>query len=167
MKNAVRALLVGMISAALLALGVSVASASVAPAAAVTISPSMVAPPGDGGSALDCRSHTAESTPHSGKVVVPWSYCYDPTTSYHRAWHDYCTHSPDSWNSADFRGPCARHDMCLAAGHSHSYCDGPLLSNMKTNCHYAYSHWYQVVSKGKCYAVAYTYYVAIKIYTHL
>jgi hypothetical protein len=152
MKNAVRIMVVTVLSATMVMLGISAASASTAPI---------------GGGGSNCISHISESVPHEGKVVVPWSYCYNPTTTHHRGWHDYCTHSPDSYNSADFRGPCARHDMCLQRTHSHSRCDGPLLTNLKTNCHYAYSHWYQIPAKLKCYGVAYGYYLAIKIYTHI
>ena len=164
MKNAVRVMVVGLLSAAMVMLGISAANASTTTTAAGALRPATTVAAGGGS---NCRSHKAESTPHKGKVVVPKSYCYNPTTNSHRGWHDYCTHSPDSYGSADFRGPCARHDMCLQKSHSHSKCDGPLLSNLKTNCHYAYSHWYQVVSKEKCYAVAYGYYLAIKVYTHI
>ena len=163
--KAVRVLLVGAVTAALMLLGMVAANASVvAPAGAGAVSPAIIPTPPGGGGSLNCRNHAAESRPVSGKVVVPWSYCYDPTTSNHRAWHDYCTKSPDSWGSADFRGPCARHDMCLQAGHSHGTCDGPLLNNLKTNCKHSYS-WYNP-SRYKCEAVAYSYYVVIKAYTY-
>ncbi len=120
---------------------------------------------------LHCQSHKSESTPHKGKVVVPTSYCYDPHTTDNTVLHDYCSHSPDSihfpgWfvgGTADFRGPCARHDLCLQAGHSHGTCDGPLLGQMKQNCRYTFgsSNPYRY----SCYGTAYTYYVAIKAYT--
>lgn len=124
---------------------------------------------------LHCQSHSAESKPVKGKVVVPSNYCYDPHTSNHPAWHDYCTHSPDSIyvssgapfglgsGTVDFRGPCARHDMCLQSSHSHSKCDGPLLNNMKTNCSQRFNSYNP--ARYKCDAVAYTYYLVIKATT--
>lgn len=171
MRTVFRALLVSAVTATLLIVGISAASASTAaPATAATavtaVTPSMIPiPPGGGGSGLHCRSHAAESRAVRGKVVVPWSYCYDPTTNNHRAWHDYCTKSPDSYGRADFRGPCARHDMCLQSTRSHSRCDGPLLSNMKTNCRYAYGRWNP--ARYTCESVAYGYYVVIKARTYI
>ena len=44
-------------------------------------------------------------------VAVPSRYVYDPSKG---SLHDYCTKSPDSWGRADFRGPCANHDLCYA-----------------------------------------------------
>lgn len=166
MKAAWKILLVGVVTVTMAITGMATANASVAAPASAAAPAIRPVPPG-GGSGLNCRSHAAESKPVSGKVVVPKSYCYDPTTNNHRAWHDYCTDSPDSWNSADFRGPCARHDMCLQSSHSHSKCDGPLLSNMKTNCKHAYPHWYQAATKATCYGIAYTYYAVIKVHTKI
>ena len=42
-------------------------------------------------------------------VAVPARYEYNPRQG---SLHDYCTHAPDSWDRADFRGPCANHDLC-------------------------------------------------------
>ena len=114
-------------------------------------------------SGLRCRSHYAETHGPSGRVNVPKSYCYDPTTTTHRGWHDYCTHSPDSYFSADFRGPCARHDMCLQAGKGHHTCDAALLDNLYHNCNYAYGRFNPV--RYTCQAIAQEYYGYIKIYT--
>lgn len=167
MRSAVKYLLVGAVTTALWLLGMSAANASVvAPTAGshVATSASFVLASHSG---LRCRNHDAESKPVSGKVVVPKSYCYDPQTTNHRGWHDYCTHSPDQYSSilgnADFRGPCARHDMCLQGSHSHSKCDGPLLDNLKQNCKQRFS-WHNP-ARYSCEEVAYTYYLAIKAYT--
>lgn len=190
MKHAVKVLLVGAITTTLFLFGMAVAgasvpgpvvAASVAPSVAPSVGPSVAttgAPSGVTVSAssvlaaakhagLRCRSHAAESKPVSGKVVVPTSYCYDPDTTNHTGWHDYCTHAPDQYTSllgtADFRGPCARHDMCLQSSHSHSKCDGPLLSNLKQNCKQRFGTFNP--ARYDCETVAYTYYLAIKAYT--
>jgi hypothetical protein len=168
MRSALQVLLVGAISAAVVLLGIGTASASVAPASAIGAAPVVSSPMvTDSHPGLLCRDHSSESTGPSGKVLVPWSYCYDPETTNHRGWHDYCTHSPDQYSSvlgnADFRGPCARHDMCLQSTHSHSRCDGPLLDNLKQNCKQRFS-WYNP-ARYSCEDVAYTYYLAIKAYT--
>ena len=164
MRSALKVLLVGAVSAALLMLGITSAGASVAAPAVATVAPAgpaMFVMAKHSG--LQCRHHSAESKAVKGKVVVPASYCYDPATTKNPGWHDYCTHSPDSYGSADFRGPCARHDMCLQAGHSHHTCDGPLLANMKTNCKHSYGRWNP--TRYKCEATAYGYYGFIKAYT--
>lgn len=119
---------------------------------------------------LHCRSHKAESRPVKGKVVVPSKYCYDPHTSIHIGWHDYCTKSPDSVyfkgtfgfgaGTVDFRGPYARHDMCLEASHSHKKCDGPLYDNLRQNCRQRFSGVNP--NRYKCYTVAYAYYKIVK-----
>lgn len=79
----------------------------------------------------------------SGYVGVPSNYIYNPRLG---ARHDYCTGSPDEFpapigNNADFRGPCARHDMCYDSTTSKWTCDNRLFDNMVSNCDYWYS-WY-------------------------
>jgi len=78
---------------------------------------------------------------NSSVVTVPPNYVYNP----HRGWpHDYCTASPDEFPApvgpkADFRGPCARHDMCLEAHKVPAQvCHGQLRNDLITNC----NHWY-------------------------
>lgn len=167
-----RLTVLGMMCAALAALGFGLAgSASAATPTSRSLTGLAVA------ATLHCQSHTAESKPVKGKVVVPSNYCYDPHTSNHTGWHDYCTDSPDAVyvssgapfgvgsGTVDFRGPCARHDMCLQSSHSHSKCDGPLLSNMKTNCSQRFASYNP--ARYKCDAVAYTYYLVIKAKTHI
>lgn len=59
------------------------------------------------------------STGRPRKVTIPSNYRYCPNTCKPKARHDYCT-SPalNFWSTtrgiADFRGPCARHDMMIA-----------------------------------------------------
>ena len=118
-------------------------------------------------SGLYCQNHDTESRksiPHA----VPFEYCYDPNTSTNNSWHDYCSDSPDSlsfWGyhgSADFKGPCAYHDLCLESRHNHGYCDPILLSYMDDECRAA---WGTGVHRNICYADAKTYYYAIKVAT--
>ncbi|MFI6761829.1 hypothetical protein ACIBF5_22080 [Micromonospora sp. NPDC050417] len=69
-------------------------------------------------------------------VTVPSNYVYDPSRG---SLHDYCTSSPDSYLFADFRGPCARHDLCYEAPGNHkSACDNTFFSHLVNNCDYAY-----------------------------
>lgn len=69
-------------------------------------------------------------------IGIPSGYVYNPA----QGWaHDYCTYSPDEFNVAgnkvDFRGPCARHDMCYMKKKCRSKaCDVTLRENLKTNC---------------------------------
>lgn len=177
MKNQARTVLFGLMCAVFAVWGIGAAggaSASTAPAVqqSVAVQAAVV---NAAAATLHCRDHSSESKPVSGKVVVPTNYCYDPDTSNHRGWHDYCTSSPDSVyissgapfgigsGTVNFRGPCARHDMCLQSTHSHSTCDGPLLSNLKKNCTQKFNA--ANPARYKCYAVAYTYYLVIKVKT--
>lgn len=161
MKVITRFLVVGVFAAALTLLGIGVASAQAAPTVATAAAPAA------SHAGLQCRNHAAESKPVKGKVVVPSNYCYDPDTTNHRGWHDYCTSSPDSVYAGtgvvDFRGPCARHDMCLQASRSHSKCDGPLYNDMIKNCDQRFA-WYNP-SRAVCHRVAATYYAVIKVKT--
>jgi hypothetical protein len=170
MKTQWKLALVGVMCSAMAIVGISLAGSASAAESTTVLRPLTVT-----AAALNCRNHSAESKPVSGKVVVPTNYCYDPTTNNHRGWHDYCTHAPDSVyvssgapfgvgsGTVDFRGPCARHDMCLQSTHSHSKCDGPLLSNLKQNCSQRFASYNP--ARYKCDAVAYTYYLVIKAYT--
>ena len=77
--------------------------------------------------------------------------------------HDYCTSSPDSFHDASFKGPCARHDLCLDKKHGGGYynsdrseCDKKLEENMRINCRYAYKKGSQ--RRYQCYDVARSYF---------
>lgn len=90
-------------------------------------------------------------------VPIPAGYVYDPSRG---TLHDYCTKSPDNWFSADFRGPCARHDMCFEARReSKATCNARLYADLRTNCDYAYDG----LKLSTCYGVAKTYYAAVSI----
>jgi hypothetical protein len=91
------------------------------------------------------------------KVTVPSNYVYDPSRG---SLHDYCTSSPDSYLSADFRGPCARHDLCYEAPGNHkSSCDNTLHNNLVNNCDYAYGSLNPV--RYTCRTVAGEYWAAV------
>lgn len=95
-------------------------------------------------------------------IRVPSSYVYDPSRG---ALHDYCTKSPDRWLSADFRGPCARHDMCYernTSPHRRDKCQGPFHRRLRHNCKYYYK-WHHATFRSDCLAVAAGYYAAVKL----
>ena len=100
-------------------------------------------------------------------VAVPDRYVYDPSKG---SLHDYCTKSPDSWDRADFRGPCANHDLCyMDHVRGKQACDRSLRSDMEMNCGVAFdqdsghkdrdkfetcrkiaaTYWYWVDKKGR------------------
>lgn len=92
--------------------------------------------------------------PRATTIPVPSGYVYDPSMG---SLHDYCTDSPDSWFSADFRGPCARHDMCYEAPGDHkAACDSELKNGITNNCLAAYP-----THPDACTAAGYTYYAAV------
>ena len=73
-------------------------------------------------------------------VSVPGNYVYNPKLG---PLHDYCTSSPDEFpnpvgKNADFRGPCAKHDLCYGSHTDKKKCDVQLLKDMRTNCAHAY-----------------------------
>lgn len=101
-------------------------------------------------------------------ITVPSRYVYNPNTTYQRTLHDYCTASPDSWGDANFRGSCARHDLCIMDRQiARSTCDSNLLSNLKSECRYAYASWYEAAAKAECLGVAYVYYGAVRAKTYI
>ncbi|WP_198029114.1 phospholipase A2 [Actinoplanes sp. N902-109] len=91
------------------------------------------------------------------KVTVPSNYVYNPDLG---SLHDYCTSSPDSYLAADFRGPCARHDLCYEAPGNHkTACDNALRDDLTTNCDYAYSASNPI--RATCHGVAAIYWAAV------
>lgn len=87
-------------------------------------------------------------------VGIPSNYVYNPSLG---SLHDYCTSSPDEFpnptgSNANFRGPCARHDLCYAGSTSEFTCDNRLLADMRSNCAYSYS-WYNPTREA-CYRTA-------------
>lgn len=121
--------------------------------------------------ALPGATSSAQATPNSGaqaaksgpkKVTIPKRYVYHPHRGPQKTLHDYCTKSPDSYLKADFRGPCARHDLCYQNHGKNrvtkSVCDARLYKNLRKNCAYAYPGWTGAPTRYTCYGVASTYY---------
>ena len=63
--------------------------------------------------------------------------------------------------NADFRGPCARHDLCYAGSTDQLVCDNALHKDMYTNCTYYYSSF--SVLRPLCKATADIYWAAVVI----
>ena len=109
----------------------------------------------------------AEAIDRPEQVTVPSDYVYDPDHD-QKALHDYCTWSPDQWGKADFRGPCARHDMCIEADldlprperkERRKNCDSIFLDHLMQNCDYGY--YDAGVKRRGCHVIAGHYYVAV------
>lgn len=94
-------------------------------------------------------------------VTVPSNYVYNPRLG---TLHDYCTKSPDEFpnpvgKNANFRGPCARHDMCLEARRPTQGCHNALWANLVSNCNYTYGALNPI--RGQCHRTAHIYWVAV------
>ena len=94
-------------------------------------------------------------------VGIPSNYVYNPSLG---TLHDYCSYSPDEFTSpvganANFRGPCARHDLCYAGTTSEFTCDNRLRADMRSNCEYTYA-WYNP-TRALCYDTANIYWAAV------
>jgi hypothetical protein len=118
------------------------------------------APGAPGATAFGAMGFTSWGRP--SKVTVPANYVYNPALG---SLHDYCTLAPDEFPApgapnADFRGPCARHDLCYAAGTTSRFsCDNTLRRNMFRNC----EHYYGVFSvlRAACKTTALIYWAAV------
>ncbi len=114
------------------------------------------------------HAQTDAPTPGSGQsaekayVGIPSNYVYNPRLGWH---HDYCSMAPDEYPNpfganANFRGPCARHDMCYAGRVISKFtCDNRLAADMNSNCAYTYSASNPV--RYACYHTAYIYWQAV------
>jgi hypothetical protein len=98
---------------------------------------------------------------------IPSTYEYHPNSGPHVTLHDYCTSSPDSFpapgTNADFRGPCARHDMCYGGTRSKLSCDNQLGTQLAQECTYTYA-WYDP-RRGACVDTAHVYWLAVVLHT--
>lgn len=119
-----------------------------------------------GASAKEPQSRL-EAGPDGGMVLlayvgVPSNYVYNPALG---SLHDYCTASPDEFPNpvgpnANFRGPCARHDLCYGGGTISKFtCDNRLYSDMVSNCDYYYP-WYNP-ARAACRTTAEIYWIAV------
>jgi hypothetical protein len=95
-------------------------------------------------------------------VTIPPNYVYKPGLG---SLHDYCTDSPDKYpnpfgRDADFRGPCARHDLCLEEKTVPARtCNSRLRDDLITNCKRTYGRWNPV--RVSCIETAFVYYGAV------
>ncbi|KAI8799939.1 hypothetical protein BJ742DRAFT_882514 [Cladochytrium replicatum] len=68
-------------------------------------------------------------------ITIPSNYVYDTSRG---TLHDYCTKSPDTWGNVDFRGGCARHDLCFSklggSAVGEQKCNDQLLKDLKAEC---------------------------------
>ncbi len=113
--------------------------------------------------------HAATVSSDARHVTIPSNYSYHPHRGPDIALHDYCTASPDKFYTfgadADFRGPCARHDMCIQYYQKRrSSCDSDLLARMKAECRYTYSHSWDP-RHGACLSTAYVYWAVVRTKT--
>lgn len=106
--------------------------------------------------------------PFAVGISIPWNYVYN-TNHPQKTLHDYCSYSPDMWLNADFRGSCARHDMCLEPvvwlpidqrKARRAPCDFALLANLNSSCGMAYPN-----GNFACRSVAATYYATVSART--
>lgn len=104
----------------------------------------------------------------NGGVTIPGRYNYDPNAGNLR---DYCTKSPDFYyypggTSADFRGACARHDICYfdvkesgGASSGFANCNRQLRDNLQTVCRNVYSNEFWI--RSDCFFIANSYYEVV------
>jgi hypothetical protein len=103
-----------------------------------------------------------------GHVSIPARYVYNPNTNKQRTLHDYCTKSPDNFRGADFRGPCARHDLCIMDRDvKRSTCDARFLDNIMQECSHTYDKFLEKPIKVLCQDTALTYYAVVRAKTFL
>jgi hypothetical protein len=100
--------------------------------------------------------------------TIPGNYVYNKDATYQKTLHDYCTKSPDEFSApgdnANFRGPCARHDLCYQyRQQSRSGCDDQLFRHLENECTYQYAG-YDPRREG-CTATAEIYYVVVQLNT--
>jgi hypothetical protein len=99
-------------------------------------------------------------------VSVPSNYIYDTSgRSGKVSLHDYCTMSPDEFpnpigKNADFRGPCARHDLCYGSSTDKKKCDAQLWLDLRSNCKYTYPSFISP-TRTACYRTAAIYFAAV------
>jgi hypothetical protein len=96
-----------------------------------------------------------------GAVGVPSNYVYNPSLG---TLNDYCSKAPDEYHApydvnADFRGPCARHDLCYGERRGKSACDNALYDDMVGNCDSAYAPGNS--NRNACRNAAWIYWLAV------
>lgn len=106
---------------------------------------------------------TAGAASAAASVSVPSNYIYNPALG---PFHDYCTSSPDEYPApgaanANFRGPCARHDLCYAGTTSEFTCDNRPRSDMYTNGDYQYGSFNPL--RYSCHRTSDVYWAAVVV----
>ncbi|SFG20218.1 hypothetical protein SAMN05660282_00260 [Corynebacterium spheniscorum] len=109
------------------------------------------------------------TTPDYGGISIPAHYDYWACQSgykhrEHYARHDFCTKSPDAvflgGTKANFRGACARHDLCMdASPGKYGGCNRKLHEDMETICTDRYAAY--DVARYKCRDLRDTYWVVV------
>ncbi|KZE88504.1 hypothetical protein [Microbacterium sp. TNHR37B] len=123
-------------------------------AAAITAGPVVKAASG-------CKAFTRPSSKH---VTVPKGYCYNPNAKKNKTLHDFCTKSPDGWYNANFKGPCARHDMCIEAKKvKRSSCDSSFRGYMLSECDKTFGKYNPL--RYQCRSIALSYYAVVRAKT--
>ncbi len=102
-------------------------------------------------------------------ITIPSNYQYHPNSGPQVTLHDYCSHSPDEFpapgTNANFRGACARHDMCYQYHQQTQHgCDNSLFVNLGAECTYTYA-WYDP-RRGACVDTAAIYWAAVTAHTY-
>lgn len=113
-----------------------------------------------------CRTDYPQN-PNTGGIEIPGSYCYTGITG--DTLHDFCTKSPDEWPSpganANFRGPCAQHDMCYEANTGNTNemrtCDSNFRNNLMRVCEGVYTGVIDNARRQPCRGTALGYYSAV------
>jgi hypothetical protein len=101
-------------------------------------------------------------------ITIPSNYVYNPSTTHQKTLHDYCSYSPDEFpapgTNANFRGACARHDMCYQY-HQKSQlgCDNQLGSQLTQECTYTYGTFDP--RRGACKKTAAVYWAVVVVHT--
>ena len=109
-------------------------------------------------------------------VLIPDTYVYD-TSHKQKTLHDFCSYSRDLWGDssmgnstdtiADFRGPCAKHDMCYDRVNEYETrvvtCDPKLHQDLLQSCNSTYSERDKATNRG-CIATADYMYAAVKYF---
>ncbi|MEZ4362738.1 MAG: phospholipase A2 [Kofleriaceae bacterium] len=115
--------------------------------------------------AVDADADPVDLTEQAAFVGVPRNYVYNPSLG---PLHDYCTKSPDEFpnpvgKNANFRGPCARHDLCLGSKTARTTCDNRLKTDLQTNCKATYGRFNPV--RSHCLSTALIYWAAVRANT--
>ncbi|MCI9889948.1 hypothetical protein JT358_16050 [Micrococcales bacterium 31B] len=98
-------------------------------------------------------------------MPIPPGYVYDPNRAVEPERHDYCTWSPDQSGFANFRAPCAGHDLCYDVDGNRPQlkgkCDDQFHENLNHQCAMAYRGSSEV-GRPACLWIASRYHAAVQ-----